>query len=183
MKKHSVILLLFVCFIFRGFGQFPRSYLDSIQRSYKSIPGIYKNGSFFYNMFDTNYRLLKYYYEGDYFCDGQGIIEHNSSKDGAEAFYGGRRTYGVFDTLGNVLIPCVYYDLRPLTDCYNSSIKNKFNYKYYIFEKKDTIGIVKTGGEILYGFKRKLITIDTGYYSQIIKYIMVPFFRTTKLKI
>lgn len=165
MKKYIVILLLVACFIFSGFGQVTRSYLDSIQCSYKSIPGKYKNGSFFYNMFDSVYRSRKYYYEGDYFCDGQGIIKLLSSKDGAEAFYGERRTYGIFDTLGNVLIPCVYDDLEPLTNCRNSSNDNNLYYKYYIFEKEDTIGVIKTGGEILYSFKRKLLTIDTGFFS------------------
>lgn len=62
---------------------------------------------------------------------------------------------GIIDTIGNIVVPCVYYDVNFLST--NENTPDEF--KYFIFIKNNTIGILNAKGKVLYSFKRNFVTI------------------------
>lgn len=63
--------------------------------------------------------------------------------------------YGIIDTTGNIVVPCFYYDVDFLST--NENTPDEF--RYFIFKRNNTTGILNAEGKVLYSFKRNLVTI------------------------
>lgn len=139
--KHNAVTVYrnhFICILFSIQILIPKNIsaqnntIDSLFLSQlKQIKGVYdaQKGTYYSQIIDPQNIKTIHHFQTKKFIDGLGIIEYHSSR--AETQNESKKTFGLIDTFGNILIQCTY-----------EAIFTTENKNFYGFHTKDKLGII-----------------------------------------
>jgi hypothetical protein len=151
LKTIGLIIILLCTIGFQLSAQSRDSILNR-QLSVKHLEGLYDSQKevFYYKTIDQQFN--EHEYKSEKFYKNIALIKYtykpfNPPKSLVKAL-------GIIDTLGNLIIPCVYEEIITPRAWVKSSQNDKYtryeNLTYFIFKTNDSIGLVKQGNNIVY---------------------------------
>lgn len=152
----TIIFLFLLLLFYTGSAQQVDSLLNK-QVELKRIEGIFdsRNKSFYAKNIEVGNPYWEHQYFAKGFRNGLGIIKYSFKSSKNEDFRDFERV-GIIDTLGNIIVPCVYEELDFIVTRIEIPTEkgpiDKFiwNLDYFTFEDSDCIGVLERGNKIVF---------------------------------
>lgn len=147
----SYCILLMLLFLSNGTCLMAQNELDTTlyHPNIKQLKGVYDSseGTYFYREIDARNMKITHQYVVDEFFNGNGIAEYTFSIEGERR--NNDKFYGVIDTNGKILVPCLY-----------DKLKHARNKDFFFFNTDDSIGVVNISGKEIIHFAARSTLVD-----------------------